>query len=141
MDDVRTEEASALLDFLAGGEPKPADMPSIRAMMGALHRRAEAAEQRADSVEAALAAAQERVAQVRVDRAVIASAFVVMLPQRALLDVIGDTLRGCPEAMQLLLDDGMNRLSGDQDGSALQACIAEMLARMVSELQTGNRKA
>ena len=57
MDDVRTEEASALLDFLAGGEPKPADMPSIRAMMGALHRRAEAAEQRADSVEAALAAA------------------------------------------------------------------------------------
>ena len=46
MDDVRTEEASALLDFLAGGEPKPADMPSIRAMMGALHRRAEAAEQR-----------------------------------------------------------------------------------------------
>ena len=58
MDDVRTEEASALLDFLAGGEPKPADMPSIRAMMGALHRRAEAAEQRADSVEAALAAAR-----------------------------------------------------------------------------------
>jgi hypothetical protein len=141
MDDVRTEEASALLDFLAGGEPKPADMPSIRAMMGALHRRAEAAEQRAASVEAALAAAQERAAQVRVDRAVIASAFVVMLPQRALLDVIGDTLRGCPEAMQLLLDDGMNRLSGDKDGSALQACIAEMLARMVSELQTGNKKA
>lgn len=139
MDDVRTKEASALLDFLAGGELKPADVPSIRAMMGALYRRAEDAEQRAASVETALVTAQERVAQLHADRAVIVAMFVSMLPRRALLDVIGDTLQSCPEAMRLLLDDGLNRLSGDRDGLALQACIVEMLARMVSELKSCDR--
>lgn len=139
MDDVRTKEASSLLDFLAGGELKPADVPSIRAMMGALYRRAEDAEQRAASVETALVTAQERMAQLHADRAVIVAMLVSMLPRRALLDVIGDTLQSCPEAMRLLLDDGLNRLSGDRDGLALQACIVEMLARMVSELKSGDK--
>lgn len=87
----------------------------------------DALRQRAEAAEAALAAAQAHVTQLRADRDVLIAVLIAAWPTHIVLDLLP-----APYRMGVLAKAGLKPLPGNKGGKELMTYIRELLTRAVA---------